>query len=52
VLNVGVSSFGKSQKVAIANIQKAPELYFEDSESGEIQTIEKPTIVTQQWQYA
>lgn len=51
-LNVDVSSFGSDQKEALANIQEALELYFEDSSTNDIQIVEKPTVVTQQLQYA
>ena len=51
-LNVDVSSFGTTQKEALKNINEALELYFEDDSPRSIQSVEKPTVVTQQLQYA
>lgn len=51
-LNVDVSSFGKTKKEAIANLEEALELYFEDHKTLRIAKVEKPVIVKQQMQYA
>lgn len=51
-LNVDVSSFGKTQKEALDNLQEALNLYFEDEPLNRITHIEKPTIVKKQMVYA
>ena len=51
-LNVEVSSFGESRDKALANLQEALELYFEDNEHPEITVIEHPEIVDSIIQYA
>lgn len=43
-LNVDVSSFGKSKKEALANLDEALELYFEDAPRQEVGRVEKPEI--------
>lgn len=44
-LNVDVSSFGKTKKEALNNLNEALELYFEDAEAPRIAEIRKPEIV-------
>lgn len=44
-LNVDVSSFGKSKKEALDNLNEALELYFEDVKNPQIIKIEKPEVV-------
>lgn len=44
-LNVDVSSFGKTKKEALANLDEALELYFEDAPSRKITPIERPEII-------
>lgn len=51
-LNVDVSSFGKTKKEALDNLNEALELYFEDQELGNIVKIENPSIVKHQLQHA
>ena len=51
-LNVDVSSFGESRVEALANLQEAIELYFEDQPTGDITHIERPTVVKRQLAYA
>jgi predicted RNase H-like HicB family nuclease len=52
-LNVDVSSFGKTKKEAIKNIEEALELYFEDSnKKGYFQKVENPTISKKRLAYA
>lgn len=51
-LNADVSSFGKTKKEALKNIQEALELYFEDAERKQFQRIERPVIVRHQLQHA
>ncbi len=43
-LNVDVSSFGKTKKEALKNLQEALELYFEDKKPGKITRVEKPEL--------
>ena len=51
-LNVEVSSFGDTKEEALANLQEALELYFEDNEHPEVTMIEKPEIVDSILKYA
>ncbi|KKP91920.1 MAG: hypothetical protein UR94_C0009G0007 [Parcubacteria group bacterium GW2011_GWA2_36_10] len=44
-LNVEVSSFGKTKKEALANLDEALELYFEDLELIKIPKIERPELI-------
>jgi predicted RNase H-like HicB family nuclease len=44
-LNVDVSSFGKTKKEALGNLNEALELYFENSTKAETTKIENPEIV-------
>lgn len=44
-LNVDVSSFGKTKKEALRNLDEALELYFEDHQKPQLQKIERPEIV-------
>lgn len=50
-LNVDISSFGKTKKDALKNLEEALELYFEDTKKR-VQKIEQPTIVRHQLQHA
>lgn len=51
-LNVDVSSFGKTRKEALDNLNEALELYFEDQKLSKIVKIENPSIVKHQFQHA
>jgi len=51
-LNVDVSSFGKTKKEALANLNEALELYFEDQKPTNFVKIENPSIVKRHFQYA
>lgn len=54
-LNVDISSFGKTKKDALNNLEEALELYFEDfgdKDVSKIAVVEKPMIVRRQLQYA
>lgn len=51
-LNVDVSSFGKTKKEALENLNEALELYFEDEKLPKIQKIERPVIVSRRFEYA
>lgn len=51
-LNVEVSSFGKTKKEALANLDEALELFFEDVEISKISKIEKPEVVQLSISYA
>ena len=44
-LNVDVSSFGNTKTEALANLQEALELYFEDNSLNTIAEIEQPEII-------
>lgn len=45
-LNVDVSSFGKSEKEALANLKEALELYFEDTAPSDSNLVEDPKLKT------
>jgi predicted RNase H-like HicB family nuclease len=45
-LNVDVSSFGDTEQEALDNLQEALELYFEDTPSVNISSIEAPHVKT------
>ena len=51
-LNVDVSSFGKNKKEALANLDEALELYFEDTELSCIIKVERPEVIRSSFQYA
>lgn len=51
-LNVDVSSFGKTKKEALSNLEEAMELYFEDEKTSKIIKVERPEVVRQQLRYA
>lgn len=51
-LNVEISSFGKTRKEALSNLQEAVELYFEDKNAPEVTKIERVEIVSGSLQYA
>ena len=51
-LNVEVSSFGNTKKIALKNLQEALELYFEDANNPKITKIERPEVVKTSFQYA
>jgi predicted RNase H-like HicB family nuclease len=51
-LNVDISSFGKTKTEAAKNLKEALELYFEDMKFPKIRKIERPVVVSQQFQYA
>ena len=44
-LNVDVSSFGKTKKEALENLDEALELYFEGGKSGKVIDIKNPELV-------
>lgn len=44
-LNVDVSSFGKTKKEALKNLDEALELYFADIKTPHITKVEKPEVV-------
>ncbi|MCL5010745.1 MAG: type II toxin-antitoxin system HicB family antitoxin [Patescibacteria group bacterium] len=50
-LNIDVSSFGKTKKEALSNLNEALELYFED-EKPRLLKIEKPEVVEMKACYA
>ena len=51
-LNVDVASFGNTKKEAVANLQEALSLYFEDAKNKKITKIERPDVVSLKLQYA
>ncbi len=52
-LNVDISSFGKTKKEALAQIENALSLYFDTPTSyADIQTVSRPEIVEQELSYA
>jgi predicted RNase H-like HicB family nuclease len=51
-LNVDVSSFGDTKKTALANLNEALALYFEDSSKVNINKVERPEIVSGRLAYA
>jgi predicted RNase H-like HicB family nuclease len=44
-LNVDISSFGKTKKEALKNIDEALELYLEDAKNLELSRVDNPEIV-------
>ncbi len=51
-LNVDVSSFGKTKKEALANLDEALELYFEDVQISKVTKVERPEVVRLSLRYA
>ncbi|TSC52922.1 MAG: hypothetical protein CEO40_129 [Parcubacteria group bacterium LiPW_72] len=51
-LNVDVSSFGRTKKEALKNLDEALELYFEDVKTPRIAKVEKPEVVKLSLRYA
>ncbi len=52
-LNIDVSSFGNTEKEALANLQEALELYLEDAPSTSVATkVEHPSVHTLSLQHA
>lgn len=51
-LNVDVSSFGKTKKEALVNLDEALDLYFEDTKNLRLTKIEKPELVDLSLTYA
>lgn len=51
-LNADVSSFGKTKKEALDNLQEALELYFEDKKAPRATVVKDPLIVEKHLQYA
>ena len=45
-LNVDVSSFGTTKKSALANLEEALTLYFENTKTPMVDTVERPEIVS------
>ncbi len=45
-LNVDVSSFGTTRKTALANLEEALALYFEDKKLPKIDSVQRPVIVS------
>jgi len=51
-LNIDVSSFGKTKKEALANLDEALELYLEDAKDSEIIKVERPELVKLSFRHA
>ncbi len=51
-LNVDISSFGKTRKEALKNLDEALELYFEDIKGVDFIKVERPELVTSSLKYA
>jgi predicted RNase H-like HicB family nuclease len=51
-LNVDVSSFGKTRKEALDNLDEALELYFENEKKFQISKVERPELITLSLNYA
>ena len=51
-LNVDVSSFGKTRREALDNLEEALRLYFEGKKGVRIAVVKEPTIVERRFQYA
>ena len=51
-LNVEVSSFGETKKEALANLDEALELYFEDSKVSQVVKVERPEVIKSSFCYA
>lgn len=51
-LNVEVSSFGKTKKEALANLDEALELYFEDVKTVKVPKIERAELTRLSISYA
>ncbi len=51
-INTDISSFGKTKKEAIASLQEALELHFEDTPISKIHKIEHPNVVTLAFSHA
>ncbi len=51
-LNVDVSSFGKTKKQALENLDEALELYFEDVKTPRVVAVERAEVIPRSLQYA
>lgn len=51
-LNTNVSSFGKNKTEALANLEEALELYFEDNKQPTLVKVEKPELVKSSFSFA
>ena len=51
-INTDVSSFGKTKKEALASLQEALELHFEDSPISKIYKVDRPNLVPMALSYA
>jgi len=51
-LNIDVSSFGKTKKEALKNLEEALGLYFEDVKAPQIIKVERPELVMRSFSYA
>ena len=51
-LNADVSSFGKTKKEALANLDEALELYFEDIKKPRFAKVERAEVIKSSFHYA
>ena len=51
-INTDISSFGKTKKEALASLQEALELHFEDSPISKMYKVDRPNLVPMALSYA
>ena len=51
-LNLDISSYGRTKKESLSNLQEALELYLEDVDSPKLTKVKKPDVVSLKMQYA
>ncbi len=51
-LNIDVSSFGDTREEAVANLEEAVSLYFEDEKDKNIMQVEQLEIISSKFNYA
>ncbi len=51
-LNTGIASFGDTRKEALASLDEALELYFEDTPRARTQRVERPDLIRSERAYA
>lgn len=51
-LNIDISSFGKTKKEAISELQDAIDLYFKDTNKKTFLKIERPEVISSVFKYA
>lgn len=51
-LNTGIASFGDTRKEALASLDEALALYFEDTPASKVQRVERPDLERSELAYA